>query len=69
MQRAERFGNRNEIAWTGLNCFIVTNNLLMKIIGVVFAFVTIILQASNQAKLDAARKKACNYDEIHVNST
>ena len=46
--RAERFINRNIIALTGLGCFRITKPLYLNIIGVVFTFEIVILQAQEQ---------------------
>ena len=35
---------------TGLGCYTVTNNLLLRILGVVMTFEVIILQATNQGQ-------------------
>ena len=44
--RVERYISTNEIGLTGLGCYTVTNNLLLRILGTVMTYEVIILQAN-----------------------
>ena len=54
MERAERFVSVNTIGLTGLGCFVITKPLILQLVGVVFTFEIVLLQAAQTPLTDAS---------------